>query len=74
MNVISDNALIGGFAAQVKPINAKFVEEVCRDFDIRAASVRPRAVSSLEEVLAGEAARGQTGEPHLVPPRARRGR
>ena len=34
MNVISDNALIGGFAAQVKPINAEFVEDVCRDFDI----------------------------------------
>lgn len=34
VNVICDNALIGGFAAQVKPINVKFVEEVCRDFDI----------------------------------------
>ena len=38
MNVISDNALMGGFAAQVKPINAAFVEEVCKDFDIRQAT------------------------------------
>jgi len=37
VNVISDNALIGGFAAQVRPINAKFVEEVCRDFDIESS-------------------------------------
>jgi hypothetical protein len=40
VNVISDNALIGGFASQVKPINARFVEDVCRDFDI-AGSVAP---------------------------------
>jgi general secretion pathway protein A len=48
VNVICDNALIGGFAAQVKPINAAFVEEVCRDFDIHAGS--PEAISSLEDL------------------------
>ena len=50
VNVISDNALIGGFAAQVKPINARFVEEVCRDFDIRTTAARSvAAVPSLSD-------------------------
>lgn len=46
VNVICDNAMIGGFAAQVKPLNAAFVEEVCRDFDIsQATSSAPPAPS-----------------------------
>jgi hypothetical protein len=39
INVICDNALVGGFAAQVKPLSSAFVAEVCRDFDY-ASSVR----------------------------------
>lgn len=34
VNVLSDNALIGGFAAQVKPITLEVIEEVRRDFDL----------------------------------------
>ena len=49
VNVISDNALIGGFAAQVKPINAAFVEEVCRDFDIRHPAGSAGAILSLPD-------------------------
>ena len=59
VNVICDNALIGGFAAQVKPINAAFVDDVCRDFDI-ASSAAPRSaepVSSLSEKDAAETAK-----------------
>jgi general secretion pathway protein A len=58
VNVICDNALIGGFAGQVKPINVGFVEEVCRDFDIRAASGSSEAGSALEdqEVVAADPA------------------
>jgi hypothetical protein len=37
INVICDNALLGGFAAQVRLVGAPFVEEVCRDFDLGAA-------------------------------------
>jgi general secretion pathway protein A len=33
INVVCDNALIGGFASAVKPIGAAIVQEVCRDFD-----------------------------------------
>jgi general secretion pathway protein A len=36
VNVVCDNALIGGFAAQVRPVSRALVEEVCRDFDLRA--------------------------------------
>jgi general secretion pathway protein A len=34
INVICDNSLIGGFAAQSKPVTAQIVADVCRDFDI----------------------------------------
>jgi len=34
INVVCDNALIGGFAAQVKPVTIRAIEEVCRDFDL----------------------------------------
>lgn len=33
INVIADNALLGGFAAGVKPVTRAIVAEVCRDFD-----------------------------------------
>jgi general secretion pathway protein A len=62
VNVISDNALIGGFAAQVRPINAKFVEEVCRDFDIESSG---GAVSTLEDQGAVMEPPTPVG-PHLV--------
>jgi general secretion pathway protein A len=36
INVLCDNSMIGGFAAQVKPISLRLVEEVCKDFDIES--------------------------------------
>ena len=38
INVLCDNAMIGGFASQVKPITVRFVEEVCKDFDLASGS------------------------------------
>ncbi len=38
VNVLCDNALIGGFAAQAKPIPVEIVEDVCRDFDLEPAA------------------------------------
>jgi type II secretory pathway predicted ATPase ExeA len=35
INVVCDNALVGGFAAQVKPVVRKLVEDVCHDFDLK---------------------------------------
>jgi general secretion pathway protein A len=34
INVICENALIGGFAAQAKPVPGSIVEEILRDFDL----------------------------------------
>jgi len=34
INVIADNALVSGFAAQQRPVTTALVREVCRDFDI----------------------------------------
>jgi len=36
INVICDNALIGGFAAQIKPVPKAIVDEVIRDFDLHS--------------------------------------
>jgi type II secretory pathway predicted ATPase ExeA len=35
INVICDNALIGGFASQVKPVGRSMVEEIGAEFDLR---------------------------------------
>jgi general secretion pathway protein A len=34
INVVSDNALLGGFAGQMKPVLRELVDEVCRDFGL----------------------------------------
>ena len=39
INVIADNALVSGFAAQQRPITTQVIREVCRDFDIAQPSV-----------------------------------
>jgi len=52
INVICDNALIGGFAAQLKPVPVEIVEGVCRDFDLgpgRVASPQIAAVATLDD-------------------------
>lgn len=41
INVLCDNALIGGFAAQVKPIPYKIVEAACKDFDLLPSASAP---------------------------------
>ncbi len=34
VSVLADNALLGGFAAGIKPVTTKIVREVCRDFNL----------------------------------------
>ena len=41
INVIADNALLGGFAAQQRPIRMQLIRDVCLDFDVSA----PRSVA-----------------------------
>jgi hypothetical protein len=48
VNVIADNALIGGFARQIRPVTAGVVEEVCADFDIREPDTDDESQEKLE--------------------------
>src|SRR6185436_15083034 len=41
INVICDNALIGGFAARTRPVTKAIVDDVCRDFDFRSVVQQP---------------------------------
>ena len=54
INVLSDNTLLGGFAAQTKPIPLGVLEEVCRDFDLgkRIASATRGAAASRADAAA----------------------
>jgi len=61
INVICDNALVGGFAAQVKPLSAAFVADVCRDFDYASSAA---ASPSLTDLESHEEA--PVNRPHLV--------
>ncbi len=38
VSVLADNALLGGFAAGVKPVNTRIVREVCHDFHLNGGS------------------------------------
>jgi general secretion pathway protein A len=48
VNVVCDNALIGGFAAQIRPINIALVEDVCHDFDIRRSLEQSDSSSEMD--------------------------
>ena len=47
INVIADNALVSGFAAQQRPVMTQLVREVCLDFDIAGPTrvIEPAAAS-----------------------------
>jgi general secretion pathway protein A len=57
INVISDNALLSAFAAHERPVSARIVTEVCRDFQLAAereaepATEAPDAAPPAEERL-----------------------
>lgn len=59
INVICDNALIGGFAAQLKPVPEEIIDEVCRDFDLgqAVAPAAPAAPAGRDDARRGEAPR-----------------
>ncbi len=48
LNVIADNALLGGFAAGVRPVGRQIVLDVCRDFDLLPAGAGRVEVSRQE--------------------------
>jgi general secretion pathway protein A len=71
INVLCDNALIGGFAAHVKPVPVEIVDDVCRDFDLASRSES----SSPDDLDANAAGTGpspsRAGEQSLDQPRRR---
>ena len=66
INVLCDNALIGGFAAQLKPVPVGIVNDVCRDFDLGPVTAAPSAGVALthtrDEKLALHATPGRVTE------------
>jgi type II secretory pathway predicted ATPase ExeA len=47
MNVLADNALVGGFAAQERPVKKQLVRDVCIDFDIGVPVTLAKAVRAM---------------------------
>jgi general secretion pathway protein A len=63
INVVCDNALIGAFAAQSKPIVRAMVEEITRDFDLRTGQrFHSHRVSPERESAPASAERPQVAE------------
>jgi general secretion pathway protein A len=54
INVICDNALLTGFAADQRPVGAAIVLEVCRDFDFDTAAVLPARPERVPDQDAGQ--------------------
>ena len=50
ISVICDNALVSGFAADVKPVGRDLVLEVCRDFELGQSGPRPDAAAPTQPV------------------------
>ncbi len=81
ISVICDNALVSGFAAGVKPVDANLVLEVCRDFRLdQQAEGEPVRVPEAAEAppedarpLAAAAAGGRSGS-RVAGPVPRKGR
>jgi type II secretory pathway predicted ATPase ExeA len=57
INVLCDNALIGGFAAQARPIGVEIVLEVCKDFDLVRVPTRPTTATALRQPPMGSPSR-----------------
>jgi hypothetical protein len=55
VNVIAHNALIGGFGAQTRPVSRAIVEEVCRDFDVKATLAEVGAAPAAVDVQSSAA-------------------
>lgn len=62
INVVCDNSLIGGFAAQTRPVSRAIIEEVVRDFDLlpagASAAVPPVTVVQRVQPALPESAEG----------------
>lgn len=55
LNVIADNALLTGFAAEQRPVNTNLILEVCRDLDLQSKGESVQSPSSTAEPATGVA-------------------
>ena len=62
INVLSDNALMSGFALQTKPVDADIVREIGRDFDFGVAPAANRAPPVVRRRRRGPARRLASGD------------
>ena len=73
INVIADNALLGGFAKGQRLVTRELVREVCRDFDIAPPpGAAPRAADAKRTAAGRIAARDETAPSHVGECTARR--
>jgi hypothetical protein len=74
INVIADNALLGGFAAEQRTVTSQIVADVCRDFDIprpapASAKSRPlQLLRSPDPLTASEPRIPDAGAPATLDP------
>jgi general secretion pathway protein A len=69
INVVADNALLGGFAAGVRPVGTDIVLEVCRDFDLlKGRPEMPRAVQATTPVTSSRPPVSLVPPPHALTP------
>jgi general secretion pathway protein A len=74
ISVICDNALIGGFAANVRPVGGQIVTEVCRDFDLLSPPSAPAPQYDPPMVQHGSVLQLQSGPMPSRPAGPERGR
>ena len=67
INVICDNALVAGFAADCRPVSRDIVTEVCEDFQLEAASTRAPIASPAASPKQPVQARVARSSPPRVP-------
>lgn len=68
INVIADNALLGGFAAGVRPVGSPIVADVCRDFDLLPGQsiVGPSQAPAPSQERSGDPAQATENRSHAT--------
>ncbi len=62
VNVVCDNAMIGGFAEHQSPIPARILRDVCRDFDLSLADAALEQARRTHEATAAKALTAEEAE------------
>jgi general secretion pathway protein A len=74
ISVLCDNALVTGFASNVRPVGSVIVSDVCADFDLPRVTVPETKAAAVRQPAAAPAALSQPPAPAAPPPVARQER